>query len=145
MTASPVRMTVQWTVPYGQTTAITTALHELMITTRNERGCLECSLATEVSARVKLHYQEGWETEDDLKRHVRSEQFARLAGLVEQAAEVPSIDFTLPQGHRGIDYADQVRRGVVAPDPATGGTAPARDSGVGGPQARTSHLDGSRQ
>jgi len=64
---------------------------------------------------------------------------------VEQAAEVPSIDFTLPQGHRGIDYADQVRRGVVAPDPATGGTAPARDSGVGGPQARTSHLDGSRQ
>lgn len=142
MTASPVRMTVQWIVPYGQTRAITTALHELMIATRSERGCVECSLATEVDTRVKLRYQEGWETEDDLRNHIRSEHFATLASLVEQAAEVPLIDFTLPQGHRGIDYANEARQGSALNDPSHANTAGAPTSSDGHIRSRVWRLQG---
>ena len=145
MEASPVQLTVEWKVPHGQARALTVALHDLMIATRRETGCAGCSLATEVGSGVTLRYHEGWETEEDLRRHVRSDRFSMLAGLLEQATEAPLIDFALPDCHRGIDYADEARRGVPAPGLASSGTAPAGDSGVGGPQARISRPDGRRQ
>ena len=114
MSSPPVRMTVEWTVRPEQFRSVATALHSIMMATRAEPGCLNCSLATELGKRVTIQFVEAWESEESLKRHVRSDRFVTLAGLMESATEAPRVDFALPSGPRGLDYASEVRRQVPA-------------------------------
>jgi quinol monooxygenase YgiN len=103
-------MTAQWTVRPEQTSAIASALQGLMLATRHELGCVGCLLETEVGDRVTLRYEELWQTEADLRRRIQSVLFAQLAGLVEYATDQPRIEFVLPEGTRGLEYADEVLR-----------------------------------
>ena len=114
MSSTPVRMTVEWTVRPEQFRSVATALHSVMMATRAEPGCLNCSLATELGKRVTIQFVEAWESEESLKRHVRSDRFVTLAGLMESATEAPRVEFALPGGPRGLDYASEVRRQVPA-------------------------------
>jgi quinol monooxygenase YgiN len=107
-------MAVRWTVPARQTRAISHALQEVMLATRCQHGCLGCSMATQAGERVTLLYQEEWDTEESLRRRVLSQQFVTLAGLLESAIEPPFVEFTLPTGTRGLDYAEEIRRGTNA-------------------------------
>lgn len=108
---APVRMTVQWFVLPRESASIVAALHALMVAARAEPGCLVCQLSTDVNQRVGLCYVEEWKEEKDLKRQLCSSRFARLAELLEQAAERPRVEFTLPSGVvRGLDYAEEVRQ-----------------------------------
>ena len=81
-----------------------------MVASRGERGCLNCCLTTSMGERVIISYVEDWRTEDDLKRQLRSDRFTALAELLESASGRATIEFTLPDGNRGIDYAGQVRQ-----------------------------------
>lgn len=106
---APVRMTVQWFVLPRESQSIVAALHALMVAARAEPGCLVCQLSTEVNQRVALCYMEEWNEEIDLKRQLCSSRFARLAELMERGTEIPKVEFTLPSGVRGLDYAEEVR------------------------------------
>jgi quinol monooxygenase YgiN len=106
-------MSVKWCVPPGEAQSITAALQGLMVYTRAEHGCTGCSVSTEMGATVLIQYIEMWETESDLKRQIRSHRFASLAELVERASDDPAIEFALPAGTRGLEYAQVVRRSRV--------------------------------
>jgi quinol monooxygenase YgiN len=106
----PVRMTVKWSMPPGEAQAITAVLQSLMVRTRAEPGCTGCMLSTEMGPRVAIQYLEKWESETALQRQVQSDRFAALAELIERAGEAPVIEFALPKGIRGIEYAEEVRR-----------------------------------
>ncbi|HTK68329.1 MAG TPA: hypothetical protein VL857_00875 [Candidatus Eisenbacteria bacterium] len=109
--STPVRMTVQWFVPSRESGFIVAALHALMVAVRAEPGCSSCHLTTDMGERAGLSYTEEWIGEDDLKRQLRSERFSRLAELMERATEQPKIEFALPDGVRGLEYAEAVREG----------------------------------
>lgn len=102
-------MTLQWVVPPQESGQIASALHDLMVATRAEPGCLGCHLSTELGERAGLRYMEEWREERDLQRRLRSDRFASLVELVERATERPRIEFELPRGVRGMDYAEEVR------------------------------------
>ena len=102
-------MTVQWRVPSQESGAIAAALHELMAVARAQPGCISCNLTTEMGDRVTLRYSEEWKDEQDLRRQLRSERFSRIAELMERAVERPHVEFVLPRGVRGLDYAEEVR------------------------------------
>lgn len=110
MESAPVGMTVRWRVPAGEAQSITAALQSLMLQTRAAAGCAGCSVSTEMGALVVIQYVESWTTETDLRRQVRSNRFSALAELIERATEHPLIEFTLPTGRRGLDYAEEVRQ-----------------------------------
>jgi quinol monooxygenase YgiN len=110
MESGPVSMTVKWRVPAGEAQSITATLQSLMLQTRAAPGCAGCSVSTEMGALVVIKYLERWTTETDLRRQVRSNRFSVLAELIEHATEYPVIEFALPGGPRGIDYAEEVRR-----------------------------------
>jgi quinol monooxygenase YgiN len=103
-------MTMQWFVPPGEMGALNTALHALMVATREQRGCTSCSLSTNLGERAGFHYVEEWKTENDLITQLRSSRFEKLAHLIESATERPRIEFFLPGGTRGLDYAEEVRK-----------------------------------
>jgi len=107
----PVRLTIEWVVPLAETGPIHTALQGLLVAARAEPGCVGCSLSTRMGERAGFSYEETWKTERDLQRQLRSSRFAKLTQLVERATERPRIEFELPSGTRGLDYAREVRRG----------------------------------
>jgi len=112
-----VRMTVSWIVLPQESGPIAAAVHELMLATRAERGCVNCDLSTHLGERARLLYVEEWREEIDLRRQLRSDRFAKLAELVERARERPRVEFELPGGARGLDYAEEVRQGREKPTP----------------------------
>jgi quinol monooxygenase YgiN len=109
MASSPVRMILKWTVPPGESRPIVAALQGLMLAARAESGCGGCSLSTELHEKVVIHYIEEWNSEEDLRRQLRSDRFAALAELIEYASEHPTIEFVLPGSTRGVDYAEEIR------------------------------------
>ena len=113
MVTQTIRMTLEWAVPSGEVAAINTALQSVMVDTRATPGCVACSLSTQLGERAGIHYEEQWRTEDDLIVHLRSGRFAKLAHLMESATERPRIEFSLPGGTRGMEYAEEVRRSAA--------------------------------
>ena len=103
-------MRMKWTIRPGEIRPVTTALQTLMMQTREEPGCLGCSLSTELAGPFSLEYVEEWSTESDLQRQIQSDAFATLAELLEHATEPPAIEFLLPSGLAGIEYAERVRK-----------------------------------
>jgi hypothetical protein len=108
MPASAVSMTVRWCVPLGESRSLTEALHWVMMGARSSPGCLRCSVSTHVSEKVGVEYVEEWATEDLLRREVRTDRFRSLATIMEHATTRPVVEFVLPGGARGLEYADEV-------------------------------------
>jgi quinol monooxygenase YgiN len=106
-----VGMKLRWLVPPHELGPITFALNTLMVAARAQPGCLGCRLSTDVGPKVALEYVEEWQGEDDLKRQLRSNRFAHIAELIERGLETPHVEFTVPGGIRGLDYAEEVRGG----------------------------------
>ena len=109
MKPDPVRMTLKWSVTAGEARSIAGALQTLMIETRMEPGCLGCSSSFEMDQRATVKYFEEWKSEEELQRQIRSERFAKLAELMEHSSERPFVEFVLPFGTRGLEYAETVR------------------------------------
>jgi quinol monooxygenase YgiN len=109
MFSTCVRMTIEWFVPLGQTRPITMALHTLAAETRSARGCIGCSVAADIGNRGTVRYTEEWLTEEDMRRRVRSDTFAQLVNLMEDAPQAPRIEFTLVHGTRGLDFVEEIR------------------------------------
>ena len=110
MKTTAVRMTLKWRVVPGEAAAITSALQTVMMPTRAELGCVGCSLTEKIGAHTEIRYVVDWESEGDLQRQIRSDDFSQLAELMERGIEPPSIEFALPTGIRGIEYAEHIRR-----------------------------------
>ena len=109
MAPAPVRMTLKWIVTAGEARSLAGTLQTLMIETRMEPGCLGCSSSFEMDQRASIRYVEEWNTEEQLQGQIRSHRFAKLAELMERSAERPLIEFILPCGTRGLEYAEAVR------------------------------------
>ena len=107
--SQPIRMKVCWRVTPHEASRITSALHALMVVIRAAPKCLSCQLSTEMGEQTGICYMEEWKDEESLQRHLRSPSFSQLAELMERATERPRVEFTLPSGIRGIDYAEEVR------------------------------------
>ena len=104
-----VRMTVEWSLPLGQTRSITSALNSLMVDIRGTRGCVGCSVLTGMSEQNSVRYIEEWRSEEDLRRRLESRSFRSLASLIDSATESPRVEFALPGGTRGLDFLAEVR------------------------------------
>lgn len=112
MNDMPVRMSLRWSILPGESRTLLSVLQRLMVSTRTERGCIGCSLSTDMGPRVVIDYIEEWIDEENLKRQLRSRRFAVLAELMEQASWHPTVTFALPEVTRGLDYAQEVRNGI---------------------------------
>jgi quinol monooxygenase YgiN len=111
MTPGQVELRAEWCVLPQQVSAVTAAVYTVLAETRREQGCLTCSLSTDMGEYATLRLAESWDSEDSLRRHVRSPRFEALAGVMESAFAPPRVEFVLPGGTRGLEYAHSVRHG----------------------------------
>ena len=113
MDPASVRMTIEWLVPLGETRPITMALHAVAADTRDVRGCVGCSVLTDIGKTGAVRYVEDWQSEEDLRRRLQSDTFNQVITLIDRASRPPRIEFALPHGTRGLDFVEEVRRAVM--------------------------------
>ena len=113
MSFTHVRMTIEWSVPLGQTRPITMALHSLAADVRPTFGCVSCSVLTDMGKHSVVRYVEEWRTEEDLRLRVNADTFVQLITLMEESAQPPQIEFALARGTRGIEFVAEVRGGQL--------------------------------
>jgi quinol monooxygenase YgiN len=105
-----VRLTVALTANSSRSAQdLLDALRFLAVSTRLEPGCLECSAWSGPDWIV--HYVEGWATEADMRKRVRSERFNSVLGVVESASD-SQVQFEFVTTTRGLDYVAQIRGDV---------------------------------
>jgi quinol monooxygenase YgiN len=109
MASTRVRMTIEWSVPMGQTRPLTSALHSLAADVRPTRGCVSCSVTTDLANRNIVRYVEEWQTENDLRERVMADTFGQLVSLMEDAAQPPRIEFALALGMKGFEFVEEAR------------------------------------
>jgi len=102
-------MTIEWSVPIGQTRPLTSALHSLAADVRPTRGCLSCSVSTDLANRSVVRYAEEWQTEGDLRQRVAGDAFGHLVTLMEDASQPPRIEFALARGTKGVEFIEEAR------------------------------------
>ena len=83
------------------------SLRFLIGSTRIEAGCDMCTAWAEPD--LTVHYTEGWASETDARRRVRSAAFTSLLGVMECASEPPDVHFDFVTSTRGLDFVAEVR------------------------------------
>jgi quinol monooxygenase YgiN len=106
----PVELRVEWRVHPQQASAVAEAVQSVVNASRRERGCLNCSFATDLGDPVTLRVREVWDSEASLRCSLQSRRFAILAGLLETAIEPPTFEVIVDGRIRGFDYVDEVRQ-----------------------------------
>ena len=104
-----VRLTVGIRAPARDASHLLESFRYLMVRTRLEPGCVECS--TWADGDAGIHYFEEWASEADMRQRVRSERFLWLLTLLESAIEPPTVHFDFVTATRGLDYVAEVREG----------------------------------
>ena len=87
------------------------ALSSFLGPTQVEPGCLSCVVYQDWSDPTVLYMESRWESMNHLIRHVRSEGYKKLLGLMELGAEPPTIEFLTVSEARGLDFIESVRQG----------------------------------
>ena len=75
-------------------------------------GCLGCGFYTDAQNENTLCYVEDWETEEDLQRHIRSDDYRKFLALIDLSSEPPDLKFHRVSQTFGLEYLSRVRSPV---------------------------------
>lgn len=85
------------------------ALCSLLGPTQVEKGCLSCLLYQAWSNPNVLYIESRWETNADLIKHIRSDNYKRLILLMELGDEAPTVEFLTVTEVKGLEFIKDVR------------------------------------
>lgn len=75
---------------------------------RVERGCLSYRLYENVEDRNTFALVEEWKTQNDLERHIRTDNHRRLMALMDLLNEQPELRFNTVSHSSGMDLIEDV-------------------------------------
>jgi quinol monooxygenase YgiN len=77
-----------------------------------ETGCISCRLYRGVKDERAIMIEELWESEEDVRRHLRSKKYGKILMVIEMANEFPEIRFDIISGSSGVETIEK-ERGMV--------------------------------
>lgn len=102
-------VTIRWTLPVGELRAAVDVVLRIMAEARQQRGCRHNSLQVVIASHATVAFVQAWSDEAALRRELCTERFSWLITLIESSSGPPVIEFDLPDGRRGADYAEDIR------------------------------------
>ncbi len=76
---------------------------------RDEPGCISCHIYEDLQEKNVFMLKEVWRSEEDLERHLRSDEYRNLLLIMELAHERPDIRFDTISGSTGIETIEKAR------------------------------------
>lgn len=83
-------------------------LQSILEPTRIAKGNISCSLSEDCENRNIILYEEIWDTESDLKHHMRSDRFRNILAAIDMASEQPEIRFSTVSETAGMEFIEKV-------------------------------------
>jgi quinol monooxygenase YgiN len=78
--------------------------------TRVESGCIICRIYQDTQVKYSIMLEERWKDEEDLNRHLRSDEYRNVLLVMDMAVEQPEIRFETILRTSGIEIIEKARR-----------------------------------
>jgi quinol monooxygenase YgiN len=101
--------TLRLLVSKSQRPQVLASLTALIGWTRVEPGCRACHLLADVEEPQAIVLWEEWNTQGDLDRHLRSEDYRRVLAAIELSKEAPEIRFDTVETRGGFEVVEAAR------------------------------------
>ena len=79
---------------------------------RVQRGCLSCRIYKDAEEDSVFMFEEMWRSEEDLKCHLRSNEYSKLLHVIEMSLQNPEIRFNTVKGQSGIETIEKARSSI---------------------------------
>ncbi len=86
-------------------------IHAIIGPTAVQKGCLHCGLYSNSQNDDELILLQKWKTQQDLEKHVRSDDFRKLLTVMEAAKKKPEISFITVGSKAGLELVEKIRSG----------------------------------
>ncbi len=104
-----VHATVRMVIPPGKRRETLEILDLVAERTRAERGCLTCRIYHDEQEEAVFMLDEVWETQGNLDRHLRSDDYRNVLLVTEMAIEPPEIKFQTISHSAGVEIIEKAR------------------------------------
>jgi quinol monooxygenase YgiN len=106
---SMVHATVRMVIPPHKRAEALEILNLVAERCRAIRGCLTCRIYHDEQVEAVFMLEEMWETQGDLDRHLRSNDYRNVLLVTEMAVEPPEIKFQTISHSAGIEIIEKAR------------------------------------
>jgi quinol monooxygenase YgiN len=80
---------------------------------RDEPGCISCHIYEDLQEKNVFMLKAVWRSEEDLERHLRSDEYRNLLLVMELARERPEIRFDTISLSTGIETIEKARHQLI--------------------------------
>ena len=84
-------------------------LRSILERIRAEIGCVNCSVYQDTEMKNKIVFTQEWRSENDLQRHLRSDEYKKVLLVMEMACTKPEIRFDTVISTSGVETIEKAR------------------------------------
>ena len=117
MKSSMIRSTVRLLIPLSRQSEAIEILNSVSMQARLNPGCSITRLYRDVEDERALLFEELWDNEKSIVRHLASNIYRRVLLVIEMAEEFPEIRFDTITDTSGIEAIKKARKQVQHSDP----------------------------
>jgi quinol monooxygenase YgiN len=85
------------------------SLSPLLGSTRAQPGCRVCALLIDAEDPRRLVLWQEWDSQDQLARHLSSEDFRLVLAAIEMSREAPQVHFDMVEARSGLEVVEAAR------------------------------------
>ena len=104
-----VHATVRMVIPPEKRAEAVQILNMIAERTRVQLGCLSCRLYHDEQVEAVFMVEEVWNSQEDLDRHLRSDDYRNMLFVTEMAVEPPEIRFRTVSQSAGLEIVERAR------------------------------------
>jgi quinol monooxygenase YgiN len=101
--------TVRMVIPPEKRPEAVQILNAMAERTRGQLGCLSCRIYHDEQVEAVFMVEELWMSQEDLDRHLRSDDYRHALFVTEMAVEPPEIKFQTVSHSAGIEVIEKAR------------------------------------
>jgi quinol monooxygenase YgiN len=84
-------------------------LRSIIERTRAKPGCISCSIYEDMQ-KQHIVFEEKWRSDEDLQRHLGSEEYKKVLLVIEMACAPPEIRFDTIASTSGVEVIEKARK-----------------------------------
>ena len=84
-------------------------LRSIIERTRVEPGCISCAVYQDTDSEHIIVLEEKWRSDEDLQRHLCSEDYQKVILVMEIACSPPEISFYTIEETMGVEFIEKAR------------------------------------
>jgi len=106
-----IRSTIRMVMAPEKEDEVQQILQSLVERVRAEPGCQGCSIYKDTEKAHTIIFEEFWRGEEDLQRHLKSNEYRKVLLAMEIGIEPPEIRFDTVTSSRGVETIKKARTG----------------------------------